>query len=245
MSNRKSKNKNYTTKSQDKNNFIFKPMYLFIILLSLTSILFINSFVNQPIRYNTSHVTFNKDEELKKLEKEFFKTAKNSISSDEEYVYIEMSLIERDVTLAAFAGDLLGPNESKKLTFNLTLNNKSTLKGYDIFSTFNFNLVGETTPTTDRIPFNNNQENGFITHILPVAYLKGHIVEYTYDVYKKNTDEFLRREKVYASLPNEGFIVNHNVQSAELFKIENIEGNNYKVYKNYSDFVSNLNKKIL
>lgn len=240
--------KSLTIKSQCRNKrktkFNFK--YKFFILASIILFWFIafNIFINKPVKYNNSHVTFSKDEELKKLEKEFFKVAKKSISSNEEYVYLEMSLIERDVTLAASVGDLLGTKDSKKLTFNLILNNKGTLKGNKVFSTFNFNLVSVINPTASRIPFNNNKENGFVTHIVPVAYVKGHIIEYTYDVYKKNSDEHLRREKVYAALPTEGFIVNHNVQSTDLFKIENIEGTNYRVYENYSDFISNLNKEI-
>jgi len=236
---------NFKNKNKTKTKFNLKIKYFVIVGIVLFGFIILNSFINRPVKYNTSHVTFNKDEELKKLEKEFFKAAEKSISSDEEYVYLEMALIEKNVVLATSIGDLLGTNHSKKSSFNLALNDNNTLKGYDVFSTFNFSLVDKIISPTIPIPFNNNEKNGFTTHTLPVAYAMGHIIEYTYDVYKKNTNEHIRRDSVYAALPTEAFIANHNVQSTDLFKIENVEGTNYEVYKSYSDFISSLNKKIL
>ena len=249
MSNKKSSNKNYKNKSQDKSvlkkKFKFTPKYFIFILTLITSALLINFFVNQPVNYDASEITFDKDDELMKMEKEFFKVAKKSISSDEEYFYRDMSLIEKDVILATNVGKLISENDSINNGYPLKLNKLGIIKGYKVFSIFNISLTGTFDGPKGSLPFHNSNSNETITHTLPIAYVKGHIIGYTQDVYKKNSDEYLRTEIIYGALPMEAFVKAHNVHASDSFKIENIDGTNYSIYKNYNDFKTSLNEDIL
>lgn len=88
----------------------------------------------------------------------------------------------------------------------------------------------------------NNKENGYLTHYIPIVYCSGDIFKINYKVSRKG--EFIRSEEVIVAVRKETSHYMIGAQSAEYLNVENLQGDKFNRFDNYTDYKDNLLEEV-
>jgi hypothetical protein len=161
---------------------------------------------------------------------------------DDSYVFEEVSskTLASNVLVSANASKLIPKNSSCNDSINASISAGKKVGDYTIQAGLSCSVSTNFQGPSSNDALAKNPSNGYLTHNVAVAYVKGDIIQHTFKVYTKYNHTYVRTETVNSIIKRESSYYVVGAQSASTFKVENTSGNKYKTFNNFSDYITNV-----
>ncbi|MDU5110797.1 MAG: hypothetical protein E6248_10135 [Clostridium sp.] len=214
------------------------------LLVTLTALIIIFILINiefksevfNDLEDTTEVIYYNYDEELKEINKQV-RESSEGFKKGEIYDLDSIEVLESDVLLAAVTEELV-TKSSKTSTISTKLKSRAEVKGIKLNNKFSIKYSSLYSGPGAGEVLGNNKENGYLTHYIPIVYCSGDILKINYKVSRNG--EFIRNEDVIVAVRKETSNYMIGAQSAEYLKVENLKGDKFNKFDNYTDYKENL-----
>lgn len=218
------------------------------LLVTLTALIIISILINIEFKsevFNESEDTkeviyYDYDEEIKEITKQV-RGSSERFKLGEVYEVDSIDVLESDVLLAAVSEELV-TKSSKTSTISTELKSRAEVKGIKLNNKFSIKYSSLYSGPSAGEALGNNKENGYLTHYIPIVYCSGDIFKINYKVSRKG--EFIRSEEVIVAVRKETSHYMIGAQSAEYLNVENLQGDKFNRFDNYTDYKDNLLEEV-